>query len=594
MLAAPPIRRPLQTWEYAPSLLRSWAYVLPYAAISRIVDNSFLAVRLCAVALPFALAEASLVNGMKARFGPDAGWILLGLLLSSAGHAAAAPALVPSATICALAAWSQSRWLRGDRRGAVLIAVLATLWPGWPFVGVLFVPLAVDVVVKDGLREALLLGVASGVVIGLPCAAFDIKAYGRATSPLWNVITYNAVGGGDELYGVAPWTYYAKNLGLNAGIALVLVLTLPMTLFLQHVLARDPRRTASTVLTHAAPFVLWVGILLLRPHKEERFLFPAFPSLYVGAAAARGASQWARSAHRGRETGYSLTYVALGAAANPAHEVAPSTTTTPDDGVARGGGDGGKRPGDGALQQCTLPGTLLLPSNARLGFVRLRFDGQLPRPHVRRGPARATPRCAVGFNGRNGGEDNETWPRTGEPPSTCASTGARRWGKYTDVDAGARVAVPRFKQDAALARARGRLLGNGRNSRRRTSRLASADLPCFARAHDQYLQNYIAARARRPSAPRPIIARCRPPQPHSAVFNTAGVVPVDAGQRPPQAGSTSTPLVRKSDTRTAAASETKCINALRCHCPNSGDGVPAGASAMKGVIVAGFPPPIRQ
>ena len=84
LLAAPhPFRRPLQTWEYAPEFaLRSWAYVLPYAAISRIVDNSFLAVRLCAVALPFALAEASLVKGAHARFGSDTAWALLGLLLT--------------------------------------------------------------------------------------------------------------------------------------------------------------------------------------------------------------------------------------------------------------------------------------------------------------------------------------------------------------------------------------------------------------------------------------------------------------------------------------------------------------------------------
>ena len=194
VLAAPhPVRRPLQTWEYAPEFaLRSWAYVLPYAAISRIVDNSFLAVRLCCIALPFALAEASLVKGAHARFGSDTAWALLGLLASSAGHAAAAPALVPSATIAALAAWSQGRWLRGDRRGAVFLAVLATLWPGWPFVAVLFVPLAVDVLLKDGLREALLLGVASGLFVLIPCAAFDAKAYGHFTSPLWNVITYNA------------------------------------------------------------------------------------------------------------------------------------------------------------------------------------------------------------------------------------------------------------------------------------------------------------------------------------------------------------------------------------------------------------------
>ena len=423
VLAAPhPVRRPLQTWEYAPEFaLRSWAYVLPYAAIARIVDNSFLAVRLCCIALPFALAEASLVKGMEKRFGPDAAWALLGLLASSAGHAAAAPALVPSATIAALAAWSQSRWLRGDRRGAVFIAVLATLWPGWPFVGVLFVPLAVDVLLQDGLREALLPGVASGVVIGLPCAAFDIKAYGRATSPLWNVITYNAVGGGDELYGVAPWTYYAKNLGLNAGIALVLVLTLPMTLFLQHVLARDPRRTASTVLTHAAPFVLWVGILLLRPHKEERFLFPAFPSLYVGAAASLDAGASALGALGAkfvtpRTTRRFITYVALGAATLLGAARVAALAVYYDHGQMtawRAAAATAAKLGP-AVTVCAgsewhrFPGTLLLPSNARLSFVRSSFDGQLPRPYAYDAdPLATSARDVRGFNGHNGGEDNE-------------------------------------------------------------------------------------------------------------------------------------------------------------------------------------------
>ena len=72
VLAAPhPVRRPLQTWEYAPEFaLRSWAYVLPYAAFTKFMgDGAFLAVRLCCIALPFALAEASLVSGAHARLG---------------------------------------------------------------------------------------------------------------------------------------------------------------------------------------------------------------------------------------------------------------------------------------------------------------------------------------------------------------------------------------------------------------------------------------------------------------------------------------------------------------------------------------------
>jgi len=55
-----------------------------------------------------------------------------------------------------------------------------------------------------------------------------------------------------------------------------------------------------------------------------------------------------------------------------------------------------------------FPGTLLLPSNARLGFVRSSFDGQLPRPYAYDADPLATTRRDVrGFNGHNGGELNE-------------------------------------------------------------------------------------------------------------------------------------------------------------------------------------------
>jgi alpha-1,2-mannosyltransferase len=32
------------------------------------------------------------------------------------------------------------------------------------------------------------------------------------------------------------------------------------------------------------PFYLWLGILSLQPHKEERFMFPAYPLLCFNAA----------------------------------------------------------------------------------------------------------------------------------------------------------------------------------------------------------------------------------------------------------------------------------------------------------------------
>ena len=58
----------------------------------------------------------------------------------------------------------------------------------------------------------------------------------------------------------------------------------------------------------------------MRPHKEERFLFPAFPSLYIGAAASLDAGASALGALGAkfvtpRTTRRFITYVALGAAA---------------------------------------------------------------------------------------------------------------------------------------------------------------------------------------------------------------------------------------------------------------------------------------
>ena len=423
-------RRPLQTWEYAPAFaLRSWAYVVPYAAVARLFnENAFLVVRLAAVALSFVLAEVCLVRGVHVRFGPRAAWALLGLLVCSAGHAAAAPALVPSATCAMLAMFAQGCWLQNWNRGAVFLAVLATLWPGWPFVAVLFVPLAMDVVhtecgtrgVARGFAYVLLLGVVCGLMVGLPCALFDVRAYGRMTSPLWNVLAYNVEAGGDELYGVAPWTYYAKNLGLNAGVAVVLVLALPLTLLLRHVLVRDPRRPALTALKHAAPAVLWIAVLLGRPHKEERFLFPAFPSLYVGAAVSLDALAEAAGALGARfvrpaTTKNSITYITLVVAACLGFARVAALAVYYDHGQMTAwraaAAISAKLPQDATIcvggEWHRFPGTFLLPPTSRLGFVRSDFDGQLPRAYAYDADPLATAaRNVSNFNGANRGEEN--------------------------------------------------------------------------------------------------------------------------------------------------------------------------------------------
>lgn len=413
-------RRPLQTWEYAPNYaLRSWAYVAPYAAVARLGDvvagaaplATFAFVRCAGLAAPHALAEVALVRGVAARFGGGAAACALGLIAASAGLFAASSALLPSAAAATLAALSQARQLGGDRRGAVFFAVAATLWPGWPFVAVLFVPLFVSVVAAEtaargavrGLAEVAVSGVVAGVVVGLPVAAFDALAYGRLTSPLWNVFRYNATEGGDELYGVEPWTFYAKNLLLNANVGFLLFLGLVPIVAARALLGTgDPRASSAALLSQAAPAALWLGLLLSRPHKEERFLFPALPSLYVAAAVALdeaaaiaanigarvAAPAATRNAVRGAAVAAALLFGLSRVAATTEYYARPQMAAW-----AFAGRAAAQLPGNATVcvggEWHRYASTFSLPPNARLGFIKTRFDGQLPRLYGAQAPGLA-------------------------------------------------------------------------------------------------------------------------------------------------------------------------------------------------------------
>jgi alpha-1,2-mannosyltransferase len=104
----------------------------------------------------------------------------------------------------------------------------------------------------------------------------------------WNIIKYNIFSetGGPNLYGTEPWTFYFKNLALNFNIWFVLaLLSLPL-FFLQKVFSPSTQGFASGLrsIVFLAPFYMWLGIFTLQPHKEERFMYPAYPFLAMNAA----------------------------------------------------------------------------------------------------------------------------------------------------------------------------------------------------------------------------------------------------------------------------------------------------------------------
>jgi alpha-1,2-mannosyltransferase len=113
----------------------------------------------------------------------------------------------------------------------------------------------------------------------------------------WNIVRYNIFGGterGPHLYGTSPWYFYLLNLLLNFNILVPLALLSLPALAVTYKIDRNrlgikkvspDQSSPFTILgIRLAPVYLWLGILTLQAHKEERFMFPAYPLLCFNAA----------------------------------------------------------------------------------------------------------------------------------------------------------------------------------------------------------------------------------------------------------------------------------------------------------------------
>lgn len=107
----------------------------------------------------------------------------------------------------------------------------------------------------------------------------------------WRIVFYNVFSGkdrGPDIFGTEPWDFYLRNLLLNFNIWFLLAMASAPLLALQWML-RSQTTTKQTVLRTVVfilPFYMWLTIFTLQPHKEERFMYPAYPFLGLNAAIA--------------------------------------------------------------------------------------------------------------------------------------------------------------------------------------------------------------------------------------------------------------------------------------------------------------------
>lgn len=170
---------------------------------------------------------------------------------------------------------------------------------GWPFSGALIIPFVVHdwliaLVGQVDLGETFrqyLNGVVRCLIVLALQVSIDTLFYHEVVVVPWRIVAYNVFGGkdrGPDIFGTEPWNYYIRNLLLNFNIWFLLAaISGPLFLIRSVTLRQQAAKQAFLrTLTFLSPFYLWLGIFTIQPHKEERFMFPAYPFLALNAAIA--------------------------------------------------------------------------------------------------------------------------------------------------------------------------------------------------------------------------------------------------------------------------------------------------------------------
>ncbi|CAO3634479.1 unnamed protein product [Mucor hiemalis] len=323
-----------ETWEYSTDYkIRSWAYIFVHAIVGLLTNiitstklQTFYLIRM-ALAAACSYVEARFYRTVTEEINPHVGRYVFAILFFAAGMFNASTAFLPSsfAMYCVFMAFSYALRPVSDidysRTYKVVFWIGLGALGGWPFAALVGVPFAIEEVVVFGrdtmteadgtvvrsvagsnwrlrrvirLIEASLI-VGSGIVFML--VLMDQMFYRQYTVVAWNIIKYNifatAEGRGPELYGTEPWYYYILNGVLNFNIAFILALGSAVCVLITAYIDRN-RVPGSTKMDAVwpyvvlglklVPFYLWFLVFTLQAHKEERFMYVAYPLVALNAA----------------------------------------------------------------------------------------------------------------------------------------------------------------------------------------------------------------------------------------------------------------------------------------------------------------------
>ncbi|KAJ3185925.1 mannosyltransferase [Gaertneriomyces sp. JEL0708] len=311
----------MQTWEYSPLYaIRSWTYVLIHSLVGRTLQyfvEIIPAVATTMIKRPRHLvfyltraflatlstaSEYALYSALRTHVNPDVASYYIIIATFSTGMYIASAAYLPSSFAMYFFTFALARSFgRSTRSRPYYVALLVGLAAlvGWPFSAAAGIPLVVGDLVLPGRRVRMFKRWTGAIficalVILVPMIIIDYYFYQRWTIVPLNIVLYNVFGEqgkGPEIFGTEPWWYYLLNLSLNFNAALILAMISGPCVIIHsftvgRTLDQDRRSDTLNLIMRMLPMYLWMLILTLQPHKEERFMFVIYPLICMNAAIA--------------------------------------------------------------------------------------------------------------------------------------------------------------------------------------------------------------------------------------------------------------------------------------------------------------------
>ena len=146
----------MQTWEYSPEYsIRSYTFLLPFYIIGLFLKNIFLdktfifySIRIC-IGIFSLYCQYLFYGTIMYRVNRDIGQLLRLLIYTSSGIYFYSTCLLPSAICTNLFMLAISSYIRGKDLNAILWGCIAVCCTGWPFVGVVFIPMGVHMILRQ-------------------------------------------------------------------------------------------------------------------------------------------------------------------------------------------------------------------------------------------------------------------------------------------------------------------------------------------------------------------------------------------------------------------------------------------------------------